>query len=129
MSGAAAANADGVHLRHFFSDGKQRGHRSEWSAHVVLIEAGSDDTNAGIGELHADIDDAGIEELHLVDAHDLHADLHPRQKLGAAGNGTGFQSAVVARNDVIAGKTIVDDRLEDLHALSCDESAAEAPDE
>src|SRR5712691_1468659 len=129
MSGAAATNADGVHLGHFFGDSEQCGHRSEGPAHVILIEPRGDDSNAGIGELHADIDDAGIEELHFVDANHLYADFHARQKLGAAAHRTGFQAAIVARDDVVGREAIVDEGFEHLHALPGDECAPQAPDQ
>ena len=61
MRGAAAAHANGMHLRDFLRDREERRHRTERPPHVILIETGSDDPNAGISELHADFDDAGIE--------------------------------------------------------------------
>ena len=129
MRGAAASDADRVHLRHFLRHCQQRRHRAERTAHVVLIESRGDDADTGIGELHADVDDAGIEELDLVDADDLHADLDARQQLGAGGHGVRFQPAVIARDDFVGGETVVEDRLEDLHPLPRDDRPAQPPDQ
>src|SRR5213082_167676 len=68
VRGAAASNADRVHLRYFLRDREQRGHRAERPPHIVLIETGGDDADTGVGELHAEVDDAVVEELHLIDA-------------------------------------------------------------
>src|ERR1043165_5728038 len=118
MCGAAATDADGVHLRDVFRHRDQRGHRPEWAPHVVLIESGGDDADAGVRELHADLDDAVVKELHFVDADDLHADLDARKHLRARANRRGFESAIVARDDFIDAEAIVDDRLENMYALA-----------
>jgi len=112
-----------MHLRDFLSDREQRGHRPERPAHVILIETGGDDANSCVRELHADIDDTGIEELHLVNADDLHSNLDAREKVGAAGHRNRFEPAIIARDDVLAGEAVVDEGFENLHALSCDHCA------
>jgi hypothetical protein len=94
-----------------------------------LIESRGDDADAGVGELHADVDHAGIEELYLVDADHLHPDLHARQQLGAGGDRHRLQAPVVARDDVLGAEAVVDERFEDLHALARDDRAAQAPDQ
>src|SRR5207237_7864151 len=81
MRGTATADADRVHFRNVFRDREQRGHRTERTAHVILIETRRDDANARVGELHANVDDTVIEELNLADADDLHADLDFREEL------------------------------------------------
>ena len=129
VRGAAAAHAHRVHLRHFLGHREQRGHRAERPALEILIESGGDDADAGVGELHADVDDSGVEELHFVDADDLHADLDARQQLRARGDGQRFQPPVIARHDFVGCEAIVDDRLEDLNALPRDDRAAQPADQ
>src|SRR5438445_3057941 len=123
MRGAAASHADRVHLRDFFGNGEKRGHRTERPAHVVLIESGRDHADSGIGELHADVDDSGIEELHFVDADDLHSDLDAREELGTRGHRDRLQAAIIARHDVVGAEAVVDEWLENLNALPGDQRA------
>src|SRR5258706_11773385 len=129
MRRTPATNADRMHLRDILGNREQGRHRSEWTPHVILIESGGDDADASVGELHADIDDARIEELDLIDADDLHSDLHPRQQLGARGDGMRLEPAVVARNDVLGTEAIIDQRLEDLDPLPRDHRTAHPPDQ
>ena len=67
----AAADADGVDLGDVFGRGHQRRHRAEGFAGVVHVESRDDDPHAAVGQLAADLDDAVVEELRLVDAHDV----------------------------------------------------------
>src|SRR4029077_5645629 len=100
MCRAAAANADRMHFRDFFRDREECRHRAERPAHVVLIETGGDDPDPGVGELHADLDHSGIEELNLVDAYDLDADLDAREELATAGDRNCLEPALITRHDV-----------------------------
>ncbi len=126
MRGAAAADAHRVHLGDFLGHGQQRRHRAERTAHIVLIEAGGHDPEAGIGQLHADLDDAFVEELHFVDPDHLHADLDAGEQFLARAHRERLQAAVVARDDVLGGEAVIDERLEDLHALPGNDGAAQA---
>ena len=107
----------------------KRRHRAERTAHVVLVQTGRDDADARVSELHAHVDHSLVEELHFVDAHDLHADLDPGQELLARSDGEGLQPPVVARHDVLAREAVVDHRLEDLHTLPGDDRASQPADQ
>ncbi len=65
--GAAAAVADGLQLVDELGVGEQLGHDAEGKASEVLVEPGDDDADAAVGEVERRPDDAGVEELHLVD--------------------------------------------------------------
>src|SRR5207237_10199261 len=82
-----------------------------------------------IPELQANVDDTVIEELNHLDADDLHADLDFREELFTRRNRNRLQPPLITRHDLLGRKTIVDDRLEHLHALPRDDRAPQPPDQ
>jgi hypothetical protein len=79
--------------------------------------------------LHADVHDARVEELDLVHANDLHADLDARQQLVTRGDRERLEATLVARHDFIRREAVIEDRLEHLHPLPRDHGAPQAADE
>jgi len=73
--------ADGLELVHELGIREEVGHDAERQPAEVLIEAGDDDAHTAVCERQRRIDDATVEELHLVDADHIVA--------GAAGNELG----------------------------------------
>ena len=69
--------ADGLELRDALGTGGQQRQRPEGQTPEVGVEARTDDANAVVGEPHRDLDNALVEELHLVDANRVVADGEP----------------------------------------------------
>jgi hypothetical protein len=52
-------------------DGEQLGNGRERVSQEILVEACDDDAHAAVGEILCEGNDFGVEELCLVDAHDM----------------------------------------------------------
>ena len=63
----AAADTDGMYLGHIFGRGHQHRHRPERPSRIIHIQTRHDHPNTAVGQLAADIHDAVIEKLGLVD--------------------------------------------------------------
>src|SRR2546423_12797333 len=68
--GIAADHANGVELRHFFSDREKLRHWAKRLAPEIHIEAGNDHPDSAVGELLSDLDDSFIKKLGLIDPND-----------------------------------------------------------
>jgi hypothetical protein len=124
--GGAAHGADGVHLRDLLGDGHELGHRREGAAEVVLIEPRGDDTQAAVREPVADLDDASIEELRLVDGDDVRLGEDALLEAHARRDGDGLDAHGLVADDAMWVVSIIDTRLEGLHALAREDGALEA---
>ena len=124
----AAAHADGVHLRHVFGRSHQRRHRAERPARVIHVESRDDHPHAVVGQLSADIDDAFVEELCLVDADHIDIRGHQQDVLRRFDrrrtDGVG-----VVRDDLLLRVADVDAGLEDFYPLVGELCAFEAADQ
>ena len=75
------ANTDGMHLSDILRRSHKRGHRTKGHTPIVHIETRNDNADTAICQLAAHIDDAIIEELRLIDAHDIHVRCHKQDIL------------------------------------------------
>src|SRR5262249_29149287 len=107
---------------------EQRRHRAERQATEVLREPGCDHTRA-VGDEPVDrVDDAVVEELHLVDADRVVPGCEPAHLVARRGcDGAHLRAGV--RDDMADVVAVVDQRLHDQRALSRDLRAAQAPDQ
>lgn len=112
----AAADADRVHFGYVFGRGHQRRHGSERFARIVHVEPGDDHAHAVVGEPAADVDDAGVEELRFVDAHDIHVRGHEQNVLRRI-HRCRTDGVRIVRDDLLFGVAHVDAGFEDLDFL------------
>ena len=121
----AAADADGVDLGDVFGRGHQRWHRPEGFAGVVHVQPCDDDPHAAVGQFAADLDDAVVEELRFVDAHDVDLRGH-QQDVARRVDRRGADGVGVVRNDLLLRVAHVDAGFEYLDFLVCVPGAFEA---
>ena len=69
--GLAADHAYGGELRHLVGKGKQPGHRAKGDAAEVAVQPCDDDLLAGGGQPFDDLRQPLVEELSLLDGHDV----------------------------------------------------------
>ena len=105
---AAAAMADRLELVDELGDAEQRRHRPERLGAEVLRETGGDDARAAPDERRNGVDDAVVEELHLVDPDCVVAVREPKH-LGRRGCGDGAHLRAGMRDDVPDVVAVVDD--------------------
>lgn len=74
----AAPYADGVYFGYVLRRSHQRRHRSEGLAREVHVEARHDYPHPAVGQLPADLHQSLVEELRLVDAHDIASEVISR---------------------------------------------------
>jgi len=105
-----------VDLGDVFGRGHQRRHRAEGLAGVVHVESRDDDPHAAVGQLAADLDDAVVEELRLVDAHDIDVGGHQQDVPGRVDR-RGADGVGVVRDDLLFRIAHVDAGFEDFNLL------------
>ena len=110
----AAMDADSVGLVHIVGYCHQRRHRTKRYALKVHIQTGTDNAYTTIRQLLAHIHDSHIEELCLVDTHDVDVIYHQEDVLTAI-HRRGLDDIAVMRNDVLIAVTHIDGGLVDLH--------------
>src|SRR5262249_44298657 len=125
---AAAAMADRLELVDELSHAEKRRHWAEPEAAEVLRQARGDDARPGLDEAVDRVDDAVVEELHLVDpdgvvAHGEALHVLARRRRHSAHSGARMG------DDVAHVVAVVDRRLDDEGALAGDLRAPEAADE
>jgi hypothetical protein len=99
----------------------------ERKAPEVLVEPGRDDAGAAVRERERRVDDGLVEELHLVDADHVEA-VCTREDVGDAVHRDGAHAHAGMAHDVGSVVAVVDPRLEDDHALTCDLGPAQPAD-
>ena len=124
---AAATVADGLELVDELGTRKELGHRPERLSAEVLVEPGCDHSRAAQGECERGVDDRRLEELHLVDPHDLAAARACNELRTAVDRYGGHAHARVA-DDIGRVVAVVDPGLEQEHALPGDLRAAQPAD-
>src|SRR6185295_13378346 len=112
VRGASAANTNRVHLGNVLGYCQQSGHRTKRAPAVVLIQPRSDNSDSRVGQIHAEIDDRGVEELDLVDADHLHPEDQVRSELIGVVYSDGVNASVVSRDDALIVEAIVDGGFE-----------------
>ena len=112
----AATHADSVGLIHILGNSHQCGHRSERYALKVHIQTGTDNADTALGEFGADLHDAHVEELRLVDTYHVNVVCQQQDRLARL-HGRGLNDIVIVGNDVLLAVAHINSRLEDLHTL------------
>ena len=108
----AAPYADGVYFGYVLRRSHQRRHRSEGLAREVHVEARHDYPHPAVGQLPADLHQSLVEELRLVDAHDIDVRGHQQDILCRIYR-RGADRAGIVRNDLLFGVSHVDAGFED----------------
>jgi hypothetical protein len=112
----AADDTDRLELVHHLRDRHQLPHRAERLPPKIRISAREDHPNAPAGEQGGDVHDLRIQELCLVDRHDLDVGPDQPKDLGGRVYRAGLElGAIVTRDAVEAGVAAVEMRLEHLH--------------
>jgi hypothetical protein len=120
IGGIATAYTDGQSFRDVLGHGQKLRHGLERLAEVVLVQPGHDDSFARVGELIADTDQAGIEELAFVDSHGFGAVVHSLEYLLRGAHELRLDAHVAVGDDVIVAVASVYPWLEDLYTLAGD---------
>ncbi len=122
-----AARANGVDLVHLFGHRQQLRHRPKRYPPVIHVEAGHDHPFAEVGQVPAHPRQPIVEELRLIDAHDLRPGVETRHDLvGAVHELTGHPHLRVG-NDIPLGVAVVELGFEDLDPLPGDHRPFEKP--
>ena len=119
--------ADRLELVHELGVGKKLRHRSEGEPAEVLVEAARNHAQAAIRELETRRDDRGLEELRLVDPHDVEARCPPEELRDRIDRDGAHPRPSVA-DDIGLVVAVVYLRLEDDGSLASDLGAAKTPD-
>jgi hypothetical protein len=119
--------ADGLQLVDELRACEELGHRSERQPAEVLVESRSDHAGAALRERQRRVDDRRLEELHLVDPHDVDA-ARPRDELRAAVDGHGRHPHACMADDVRRVVAVVDPGFEEEDPLPGDLGATEPAD-
>ena len=115
-----------MHLVDVLGDRHELGNRPEGAAPEVQIQPGDDHSNAEVGEFGHQLDESPVEELRLVDAHDLDPETQLLPHFVAGRHGHRGQAAVVpSREQVGLAAAGVGCDPEHLDALAADQGAAE----
>ena len=101
-----------------------RGHGTERTAQIILIKPRRNDSHASVCQLHAHVDDFIVEELHFVDAYNLHSEHYVGSKVRGVVDDDGIHPAIVARDHSLQLEPVIDRRLKNLRALAGYLSAA-----
>ena len=112
----AAVYADGVYLIDILGNSHQRRHRAERLTEEVHIKTCYDYAHTTICQLAADIDNAIIEELRLVDTHDINLRRHKQNLLWRLPR-SGTNRGVVVRYNLILRIADIDLWLEYFDSL------------
>src|SRR5580658_10586891 len=116
----SAANANSQQLGDFFRDGQQARHGLEGASHKIRVEAGDNHSLAEIGHFGANIEQAFAEKLAFVDADNFGARLHFFKNIFGGANQIGSKLESRVRDDPASRVALIDDGLENLHALPRD---------
>ena len=116
---AAAAVADGLQLVDELCAREKLGHGPERLPAEVLVEPGRDHADAALGERERGIDNGRLEELRLVDPHDVAA-AGACDQLRAAVDGHGGHAHAGMTHDVGRVVAVVDPWLEQEDTLTRD---------
>ncbi len=98
-------------------------HGVERHATVVPVQAGHDDALAHVGQAVADVHDAEVEELGLVDAHHLGSGQDPLHDLAGHFHNLGLIFHFAVADDVRLAEPVVQAGLEHLDPLLGDLTA------
>jgi len=124
-----ALHTDRPELHHLVGGAKELAHRTKRLPAKVLIETRANHIFTLVGELHQEVDDGVIKELHLFDEHDLGIRLHHGLELGNGSNGHGFVLGAQVAYDHALVIAVVDGGLKDLHGFLGVERPASQTDE
>src|SRR5512143_475321 len=111
--GRAAPHADGARFRDLLGGGHERGHRLKRPPEVVLVETRGNHALAEVSQAARDVDDSGVEELYLVETHDLRARVGSFEDLGRGRDGEREESEASVGDHLDLREGVVDVRLED----------------
>src|SRR4030095_7351518 len=101
----------------------------ERAPEIILVQPRDDHAAALISQSVAGSRQVRIEELPLVDPDDLGIFVNAPNELCRAADILRGDSHVAVRDDMVLAEAIVENRLEDLHFLTCDLSASQSADE
>ena len=128
VAGPGADLADRVQLVGVVGVREQQRHGAERLAAEIAIEARGQHAHAPPDEAERDLDDAVVEELHLVDAHDQRGrQLGVDLDVGARADRDAAQPAACVRDHVGLAVAVVEARLEQQRRELGDLGAADAP--
>src|SRR5260221_12060173 len=127
--GLAAHDADRLELVDALRQRQERRYGAERLAAEVEVEPGTDHPASAEDEVADHADDAGIEELDLIDPHDAGVGREQRHDLGARAHRPGDERIAVVRTDELGTEAIVDRGLEGLDGAARDDGALHASDE
>src|SRR5262249_36210516 len=115
---SAATYAYRMHLRNIFGYCEKRGHGTERAPQVILIQTRRNHSQTSVRHLHAHADDSFVEELHFVNAHDLHSEHEMRAEFRRIIDDDSIKPPIVARDNSRQIKAIIDRWFENLRALA-----------
>src|SRR6266487_276590 len=124
MREPSTSNTHCVHLRNVLGNRQKRGHGTDRTAQIILVKPRRNDSHASVCQLHANVHDFIVEELHFVDAYNLHSEHDVGSKIRGIVDDDGVHPAIVARDHSLHLEAIVDRRLKNLRALAGYLSAA-----
>ena len=113
----SATYTNGMHLGDVFSNGTKCRHRTERCALEVHVKSGHHYTLSLVGKGIADIDNAGIKELRLVNTHHIGFRGQQQDSL-TAGNRSGDNGIAIVAHHLGLAVTDVDFGFEDFYTLT-----------
>ena len=129
IRGRATTNADGEGFRNVFGNGKKLRHGIERPCAIILIESGDDHALPEVGHLVAHRHQFEIEELRLVDAHNLSLCVQQRANFGCRSHQFRPHLHIAVAHNVILAEAVIQPWLKDLYALFGNLGAPEPADQ
>jgi hypothetical protein len=101
----------------------------EGATEVICIEASDDDALAHIGQAYDEVNHGFAEELRFINADHFCTHVELGLDLHGVADGLGVNTAVVVGDNLVTGIALVNNGLENLHALARDLSASQTADQ
>ena len=111
VGGVPADDADGERLGDVLGDRKKLGDRLERFSPVVLVKPRDDHAFSPVSKFLRDIHDPHVEELPLIDPHDLRIAGEP-EYVGRILHAHRLEPCFAVRHDVIGAVAVIDPRFE-----------------
>ena len=117
ISKATTSYTNGMDFRHLVSNGTEVGHRTKRNAFEIHVQSGNDNANASASKFIADIDQAMIKELSLINANDLNV-TGKKENTGGIVQWRRSNGIAIVADHIFFRIANVNSRFENLHLLT-----------